>query len=179
MEFTSTYKELGDEIVAFFTATFAASEGEAEGQLVGGLAADILASTKESDLQVFLAIEAGKIVGAILFTRLIYPEDRRTVFLLSPVAIQTSHQGQGIGQRLLQHGLGHLRMQGVDVVLTYGDINFYAKVGFAQITQAQAQAPLPLGHPHGWLGQSLTGDGFPPLKGPSHCVAALSDPAYW
>ncbi|WP_224824884.1 GNAT family N-acetyltransferase [Cognatishimia sp. MH4019] len=179
MELTSNFKERGGEIVALITSTFAASEGDAEGQLVGRMAADILATVAKDDLLVFTALEAGKIVGAIMFTRISYPQDPRTVFVLSPVAIGASHQGQGVGQQLLHYGLKHLRDAGVDVALTYGNIKYYTKVGFAQITDAQAQPPLPLRYPHGWLGQSLKGDGFAPLKGSSHCVEALNDPAYW
>ena len=179
MEFISHDETRSSEIVALITATFAASEGDAEGQLVGHLAANILATVPKEDLLAFMAVKADRVVGAILFTRIRYPEDTRRVFLLAPVAISTEHQGQGVGQELLLHGRMHLRGADVDVALTYGDINFYAKVGFTQITEAQAKAPLPLQYPTGWLGQSLTGDLFAPRKGPSRCAEALNDPAYW
>ena len=62
---------------------------------------------------------------------------------------------------------------------TYGDINFYSKVGFSLITEKEAQAPLPLQYPEGWLGQSLNDAQFTPLLGPSKCVAPLNDPNHW
>ncbi len=95
------------------------------------------------------------------------------------MAVATAHQGTGVGQKLIAHGLGVLRDNGVDAVLTYGDINFYAKVGFAQISEETARAPLPLQYPQGWLGQSLSRPELEPLAGPSYCVEALNDPSYW
>lgn len=179
MEFVHTYEERASAITALFQSTFSDSEGTAEGELIGGLAANLISQTKDRDIFVFSALESERVIGSIAFTRLAYPEDERTVFLLAPVAIATCHQGKGVGQKLLIHGLGALRAQGVDVVITYGDINFYAKAGFAQISEEVAQAPLTLQYPEGWLGQSLNNSDIEPLKGPSSCVEALNDPAYW
>ncbi|MGO4916102.1 hypothetical protein [Pseudogemmobacter sp. W21_MBD1_M6] len=103
----------------------------------------------------------------------------RTVFILAPVAVAKSQQGKGLELKLPNYGLNCLRENSVDVALTYGDINFYSKVGFAQITQSVAQPPLALEHPEGWLGQSLTDKPLDPLKGPSGCVEALNSPNYW
>ncbi len=179
MNFANTFRERIGEITALFQSTFKHSEGEAEGRLIGNLVQDLLSNTAETDILVFSALEAESIVGSIAFTRMAYPEDSRTVFLLSPVAVATSHQGRGVGKEPIRHGLNALRAQGVDVVLTYGDINFYAKVGFAQITEEVAKAPLPLQYPQGWLGQSLKAPALEPLIGPGFCVEALNDPAYW
>ena len=68
---------------------------------------------------------------------------------------------------------------GVDVVLTYGDPNYYHQVGFHAITPSQVRPPLPLSMPYGWLGQALALGGEPHLRGPSSCVTALNDPALW
>ena len=179
MRFNDTYKEDTDEIVTLFASTFANSEGEEEGRIIGQLANDLLSKTGEKDIFVFSALDEGALAGAIAFTRLTFPDDPRTVFLLSPVAVATTHQGKGIGQKLIAHGLGVLRENGVDAVLTYGDINFYARVGFAQISEEMAKAPLPLQYPEGWLGQSLSSPELKPLAGPSYCVEAFNDPSYW
>lgn len=179
MELETGHRGREDEIVALFTATFTASEGAQEGALIGALARDLLGGTPEEDLLVCTAREAGALVGACIFSRLAYDADERTVFVLGPVAVATGRQGEGIGQRLLRHGLAALREVGVDVAVTYGDPAYYAKVGFAPIDEAFARAPFPLQQPHGWLAQSLTGGPLAPLKGPARCVAALNDPAYW
>jgi len=147
--------------------------------LIGTLVRDLLSKTSDDDMVVFTSLEGDVVSGCIVFTRLTYGEDDRTVFILSPVAVRTRFQRRSIGQTLLRHGLDALRAQGIDVVMTYGDPNYYAKVGFAQITQDIARAPLPLTHPEGWLAQSLTDRPLAPLKGPSRCVAALDNPIYW
>jgi putative acetyltransferase len=47
------------------------------------------------------------------------------------------------------------------------------------VSQDDMPAPFSLQHPEGWLGQSLNGAPMAPLKGPSHCVEAFNDPAFW
>jgi predicted N-acetyltransferase YhbS len=179
MDFTTGFAGREGAIADLVAASFAASEGAAEGALIGDLARNLIAGTAERDLFVFTADERGEILGAIIFSRLTYDGDDRTVFVLGPVAVATGRQGQGIGQKLLAHGLAALRAAGVDVAVTYGDPAYYGKVGFRPITQSFAAAPMPLTQPHGWLAQSLTGAALTPLKGRASCVAALNDPAFW
>ena len=99
--------------------------------------------------------------------------------ILSPMAVSTARQGEGIGQSLIGHALEELAREGIDVALTYGDPNFYSKVGFKPVSLAEAAAPLRLSYPEGWIGQAITGGSFEPLKGTCACVPALNDPALW
>ena len=177
MNFTLEYKP--NDIVTLFTTTFTNSEGADEGRVIGNLARDLLTTTRDKDLVVCSAIDSATLIGSIVFTRLEYPKDKRTVFLLSPAAVATSQQGKGVGQKLIRFGLSELQRRGVEVVMTYGDINFYSKVGFQQITEETAKPPLTLRYPHGWLGQSLTEQSLSPLAGDSYCVDALDKPQYW
>jgi len=178
MDFSADYNSRETGIITLFKATFAASEGANEGDLVGGLARDLLTTTPDDDLRVFLAEDGGALIGCIIFSRLRYEEDDRIVFLLSPVAVATAHQRKGVGQALLRHGLDALRAENVDVAITYGDPAYYGKVGFEAITEEIAKAPCPLSMPHGWLALSLTG-ALTPLAGAARCAAALDKPAYW
>ncbi|MCK2149410.1 hypothetical protein MYE70_10065 [Marinobacter alexandrii] len=68
---------------------------------------------------------------------------------------------------------------GVDLVFTYGDPNYYSKVGFKPVSQEIATAPFELTHPEGWLDLSLTGGEITPLPGVARCVDAFNDPALW
>ncbi|MBY6055069.1 N-acetyltransferase [Leisingera daeponensis] len=179
MQFSADYSGRLPEIAEHFRAVFSASEGDSEGDLIAALVQEMFASTADPDLSAFTALKDGSIAGCILFTRLSYEQDSRTVFLLSPVAVRTQRQGQGIGQVLIRHGLTAMRQHGADVAVTYGDPSYYGKTGFRQITESQAAAPLPLSHPHGWQAQSLTGAELAPLRGPSCCVPALNNPVYW
>lgn len=183
---TFNYKDKLTEIIKLFGDTFSDSEGEQEGKMLTKLVSDMFTETSDGDIRVYLAYEdeqheKGEIIGAVIFTRLTYPDDPRKVFILSPMAVKTDHQGKKIGQKLLTFALDSLRNEGVDISITYGDINFYSKVGFHQITEDLAKAPQPLSFPHGWLGQCLTETTFPfsPLVGSAQCVKALDDPSYW
>ncbi|MEQ8319798.1 MAG: N-acetyltransferase [Rhodospirillales bacterium] len=179
MEFSSDYKGREDTIVSFFTATFTDSEGTTEGKAIGALVRNLFVMTEDDDLLVFLAWHKEELAGAVVSTRLTYPKDQRTVFILGPIAVATEQQGRGIGQALLTHGLNELRVLGVDVAMTYGDPNYYTRVGFLAITEGVAQAPMPLRHPEGWLAQSLNCTPLIPLRGPSYCVTAFNSEAYW
>jgi predicted N-acetyltransferase YhbS len=179
MEISKGHQGREAEIIDLFTATFTESEGAEEGALIGELVQNLLRGSAAQDLFVFAAEEEGAIIGGIVFSRLTYERDERTVFVLAPVAVATDRQGQGIGQRLLTHGLASLRSAGVDIAMTYGDPDYYAKVGFMPISESDAPAPFPLNHPEGWLAQSMTNRPMTPLKGPSRCVEALNDPVFW
>jgi predicted N-acetyltransferase YhbS len=179
VEFSTGYKGREAVIVDLFTATFTLSDGAEEGALIGELVRNLLGGTAGQDLFVFTVEEDGAIIGGIVFSRLIYEQDERTLFVLAPVAVAPDRQGKGIGQRLLTHGLAALRSAGIDIAMTYGDPGYYVKVGFMPISEADAQAPFPLSRPEGWLGQSLTDRAMAPLKGPSRRVEALNDPLFW
>lgn len=168
-----------DTIAALFEEAFTASEGADEGRLIGNLASDLMTTTPPQDLYVFCAEDGGTLVGCILFTRMRYDADDRVVFLLSPVAVAPSRQGEGIGQRLIAHGLNVLRADGIQVAITYGNPDFYGRVGFAPMSTEFAAAPHALQFPHGWIGQSLTDAPLTPLRGQSRCASALNDPALW
>ncbi|WP_027135405.1 GNAT family N-acetyltransferase [Geminicoccus roseus] len=166
-------------LIDLVTTTFTAAEGPDEGELVGSLVRDLLANTPMEDIRGFCAEEEGDVIGAALFTRLTYPADPHVVFLLSPMAVASHRQRQGVGQALLTSALHALRSEGVQVAITYGDPDFYRGVGFAPITEEQARPPLPLSFPHGWIGQSLAGEAMPDLQGPSTCVGALNRSEVW
>lgn len=179
MEFLTGPQGREQAIIALFTRTFADSGGASEGTLIGELVRRMLADTRPDAIRVFLAADAGVPVGGVLGSRLRFDGDARLVYLLAPVAVATERQRSGIGQRLLRHGLAALREAGVDIAMTYGDPAYYGRVGFRPISVTDAPPPLPLNQPEGWLAQPLSTLALTPLQGPSHCVEALNDPAFW
>jgi predicted N-acetyltransferase YhbS len=179
VEFSAGMRGRERQIIDLFIAAFTESEGAQEGALIGDFVHHMLHGTHKRDLFVFTAEEAGQIVGSVIFSRLNYDQDGRVVFILSPLAVATEHQGRGIGQRLVTYGLNALKAAQVDVAVTYGDPSYYSKVGFSQISEAFAAAPFALTRPEGWLAQSLTDTELAPLRGSPRCVEALSNPALW
>ena len=180
MHFSTDTTGRTDEIINLFSEVFAASEGMEEGALIGRLVREMFETTPAQDLIVVSALDGdGVLAGCIFFTPLTFEGDERRVFILAPVAVETRRQGMGVGQALLRHGLSVLRERGADVVVTYGDPNYYSKVGFKPADAKTVPPPQALNHPHGWQAQSLTDQPLAPLKGPSRCVAALDHPDYW
>jgi putative acetyltransferase len=175
----STYNksDIG-EIQQLFLAVFSDSEGKEEGLLIGSLVLDLVTGTEDQNIYGFIATENDQIIGSIFFTRLEF-ETTDNAFILSPVAIHTKHQGKGVGQDLINFGIKHLKDYGIGLAFTYGDPNFYSKVGFECISEEIAKAPLKMSQPEGWLCQSLTGDEIKPIAGKSRCVDALNNPEYW
>ena len=167
-----------EEIQQLFTKVFSDSEGQSEGVLIGNLSYDIMTGTDAQNLYGFTATENNQIIGSIFFTRLSF-ENGVNAFLLSPVAIHTDYQGKGIGQELINFGIRHLKENSVSIVFTYGDPDFYSKVGFNQISEQIAKAPFKLSQPHGWLAQSLVSDKVEPIAGNSCCVEAFNKPEIW
>lgn len=179
MEFSQGIQGRDQEFVTLFTATFTASEGASEGALIGDLVRNQLSRTAAADLYVFTVESDGVVIGGAVFTRLTYDQDDLSVFVLGPVAVATERQGQGVGRQLLTYALQTLRETRIDIAVTYGDPNYYSRVGFAPVTEALIPAPFALQYPEGWLAQSLTGTEMTPLKGAARCVEAFNDPAFW
>ena len=167
-----------DEIEQLFIRTFSDSEGQSEGAVIGDLVRDLMDSTDVNNLYGFVATENEQIIGSIFFTRMTFESDIKA-FILSPVAIHTDHQRKGVGQQLINFGLNAVKENGVELAITYGDPNFYSKVGFSVITEQVVPAPLKLTQPEGWLAQSLVVDEIQPIVGKSHCVEALNKPELW
>ena len=166
-------------IIDLFAATFTASEGADEGELIATLVRELFSRTPDDDIRVFRAEKNAQVIGAAVFTRLRFPDDPHHVVLLSPMAVAHDHQRQGVSQILIRDALGALRAEGAEVAITYGDPNYYGRVGFETITEKQASPPLSLSYPQGWIGQSLVGPSMPDLKGSSICVAALNRADVW
>jgi len=179
MKFLKSRLESIKEIKELFNKTFSDSEGEEEGILIGNLAYDLIKNTNSKDLFVYNAVENEKIVGSIIFSRLSFEKSQVTAFLLAPVAVHTDYQGRGIGQKLINYGHDDLKKNGVKLVFTYGDINFYSKVGYNIISEEKVKAPINLSYPEGWMAQSLIDNEVSPISGNSYCVEAINDPKYW
>ncbi|TDO73401.1 putative N-acetyltransferase YhbS [Halanaerobium saccharolyticum] len=179
MEFRKYKKEKTSEIKDLFAKTFLDSEGETEGKLIGELAFELLTKTNSEDLFAYNALENDQIIASIIFTRLEFEKSKLKAFLLSPAAVLPEYQGRGIGKKLINFGHKDLKGKGMEIVFTYGDINFYSKVGYKKISEEIVKAPLKLSYPEGWLGQNLNDDEIPSISGTSHCVEALNDEKYW
>lgn len=178
MELSIFKTNQSEDVIALYTDVFSSSEGKDEGKIIGDLVSKLIVTTQPRDLIGYVAVYKDTIVGCIFFSRFIVPGNL-SAFLLSPLAVATEVQRGGVGQRLIRYGLEQLRSQSVDLVLTYGDPNFYSKTGFEKITVERVPAPYPLSQAIGWLGLSLTSDTVPYVNGETKCVEAFQNPNYW
>ena len=178
MHFEKYKSSSAHEVKKLFTSVFTDSEGQAEGKLIGNLVFEMQETTEPHDIFGFIAKDEKNIIGCIFFTRMEF-ENNINAFILSPVAIATQHQKQGVGQNLIEYGINYLKKNNVKLLFTYGDPSFYAKVGFKYISESIVKAPLKLTYPEGWLAQSLVSKNVEPITGNSTCVSALNNQKYW
>ncbi|MBF9046756.1 GNAT family N-acetyltransferase [Rhodobacterales bacterium LSUCC0031] len=179
LRITSATDEIANTLPAFFGDVFTAAEGADEGAAIAALVGAMIALPTDAGLRAFTAQHDRTLVGAVLFSPLHFADGAQDTMLLSPMAVATAHQGQGIGQALITHALARLAGAGVQHAVTYGDPAFYGRVGFSAVSTDDLAAPYPLSHPQGWIAQSLTGAPLPRRIGPVRCVAPLADPAFW
>lgn len=178
MEYSEYNPSKTEEINQLFISTFSDSEGKDEGLAIGELTNDYFTNTDDNDFYCFVATENDEVIASVFFTKMTF-ESGIKAYILSPMATLTEYQGKGIGQKLINFSLNVLKNNGVELALTYGDINFYSKVGFKQVSEDIVPAPLKLSYPEGWLGQSLVSDNIEPITGKSFCVEALNKPSLW
>jgi len=178
MKLSEFQSHQADEVVSLFNKSFSDSEGKAEGETVSMLTRQLIATTVEVDLFGYCAWDSGELLGCIFFSRFT-PPINRPAFMLSPVAVSTNHQRKGIGQKLINFGLEKIKLEGVELVVTYGDPNYYSRMGFVSITESIISSPFALTHPHGWQAQTLTSEPLAPIKGETQCVEAFRRQEYW
>ena len=111
--------------------------GEVEARLVDRLRADglIVASV--------VAVEAGRVVGHVLFSDLSIETARGVVdaVALAPLAIVPEWQGCGIGTALVWRGLARCRERGRAAVVVLGHPGYYPRFGFSVELARPLRAP--------------------------------------
>ncbi len=79
-----------------------------------------------------VAIIEGKIIGHILFSKVIIKSDlsEHDVLCLAPVSVHSKFQNKGIGTELVQKGLEECKRLGYGIVNVLGHENYYPRFGF-------------------------------------------------
>jgi putative acetyltransferase len=128
-----------NERAAIRAVNGAAFEGAEEADLVDRLRTD-------AHVLVSLVAELGSnVIGHCMFSRMWINTSAGLVSAVSlaPVAVHPNHQRQGIGSRLIQHGLELLRDQGERVVIVVGHPAYYPRFGFSTIIAECLESPFP------------------------------------
>lgn len=109
------------DISAIHRLVTAAFGQRAEADLVDRLRAD------GDSVISLVAVEAGAIVGHVLFSKMRAPF---RALSLAPVSVASNRQNSGIGARLIYEGLRRAAEEGWDAVFVLGNSDYYERFGF-------------------------------------------------
>ncbi|ESA33803.1 gcn5-related n-acetyltransferase [Leptolyngbya sp. Heron Island J] len=128
-----------------------------------------------------LAFKKNQAVGHILFTKVYIAESENAASLLAPLAIVPEAQKQGIGGRLIDHGLQKLSQAGVELVFVLGYPKYYSRFGFkpAGALGFEAPYPIPEQNADAWMVQALQPNIIGSVRGKVVCAEVLNQPEYW
>lgn len=164
------------EITAVYQNSFPSEEADATCNLMCEL------TTGKSQPETF-AIgykRDGRLLGAVGFSPVYFErQEAMSGYILSPLAVHSDFQRQGIATKMIEHGKKILTEKGVDVLLVYGDPNYYGRYGFKTDLGELFIPPYPLEYPFGWQAIQLSNKHIYEGKYKFSCVAALSDPGLW
>ena len=153
--------------------------GPKEGAELAQLASDLLEDPTGQPMLSLVAEKDGSVVGNVIFTSArIEGLAEANAFIMAPLAVLASEQGNGIGTQLIQEGLELLKQQGAQIVLVYGDPNYYKRTGFK--AGHNLKAPHKLSFPiEAWMAQELVDGALDRTQGTIQCCKVLDLPAYW
>lgn len=147
------------------------------------LVRELLHDPSAKPLLSLLALKKGRAVGHILFTsaHLSDSKDAASIVILAPLAIVPDSQRQGIGGKLIEHGLALLSKSGVDLVFVLGHPEYYPRYGFTPAGQIgfEAAYPIPDEHAGAWMVQALRSGVMGTVSGKVICADALNKPEHW
>jgi putative acetyltransferase len=107
--------------------------------------ARLIRALREADAAAIemVAIENAQLVGHILFSVLEVTVDGSAVkaLALAPMAVEPSHQRQGIGSALVRAGLERARVDGWEAVIVLGHPRYYPRFGFTAAQARHLEAP--------------------------------------
>ncbi|MEP9372007.1 N-acetyltransferase [Mesorhizobium sp. KR1-2] len=81
-----------------------------------------------------VAEKDGRIVGHVLFSRLLVDPDGKpfAAVSLAPLAVDPDYQGQGVGSALVRRGHEILQERGEKLSIVVGDPAYYGRFGYAR-----------------------------------------------
>ncbi len=131
-------EETPDDIEAIAALNRAAFGGGEEVEIIDRLCRDGLVALSLVDR------DAGAIVGHVLFSELEVTVDGNAVraVALAPMAVMPTRQREGIGSRLVRHGLDVLKDRGCEAVIVLGHPDYYPRFGFSAARAAKLAAPF-------------------------------------
>jgi predicted N-acetyltransferase YhbS len=150
-----------------------------EGEAVSQLAIDLLEDKTALPILSLVAEQDNEIVGNVIFSSVsIEGAEGVSAYILAPLAVTKLVQGNGIGTLLINKGLETLKERGAEIVLVYGDPNYYMRTGFK--AGHNLKPPHKLKYPEeAWMAQELVENILAKTQGTVRCALSLNSPEYW
>jgi predicted N-acetyltransferase YhbS len=153
--------------------------GQPEGEAVSQLAIDLLQDETARPILSLVAEQDNEIIGNVIFSSVnIEGVEGVSAYILAPLAVSRVAQKSGIGTQLINKGLETLKERGAEIVLVYGDPNYYMRTGFK--ADHNLKPPHKLKYPdEAWMAQELVESILTKTQGTVRCAMSLSLPEYW
>lgn len=118
----------------------------------------------------FAAVDDGSLIGTLRLWN-VSAGPGRAALLLGPLAIDARYRSEGLGARLMWHGIGYAQEYGHKAILLVGDAPYYGRFGFSTDLTERLWLPGPVER-NRFLGLELVPDG---LVGAAGLVNATGD----
>lgn len=150
-----------------------------EAETVSQLAFDLLEDKTALPILSLVAEQDNEIIGNVIFSSVsIEGVEGVSAYILAPLAVTRFAQRKGIGTLLINRGLETLKERGAEIVLVYGDPNYYMRTGFK--AGHNLKPPYKLEYPEeAWMAQELVENILTKTQGTVRCAMSLSSPEYW
>lgn len=97
----------------------------------------------DADLDLSFVAHVGTLlVGANRMTEILI--DFTPALLLGPLTVEPAFRSQGLGEALVNKSLEAARAAGHGLVLLVGDLDYYARLGFARVPRGKIMMPGPV-----------------------------------
>ena len=175
MEIRESVKSDKESIRSVHRNAFDPSEREPVSQL----AIDILEDKTALPILSLVAEQDGEIIGSIIFSSVsIEGVKGVSAYILSPLAVASSAQSRGIGIQLIDQGLETLKERGAEIVLVYGDPNYYTRTGFRAGHKLKPAHKLQYPE-EAWMARELVEGILAKTEGVVQCASSLDSPEHW
>jgi len=150
-----------------------------EGEAVSQLAIDLLEDRTALPILSLVAEQDNEVVGNVIFSSVIIEgAEGVSAYILAPLAVTKLAQGNGIGTLLINKGLETLKERGAEIVLVYGDPDYYMRTGFK--SDHNLKPPHKLKYPEeAWMALELVEGILTKTQGTVRCALSLNSPEYW
>ncbi len=172
-------RELVESDMSIVRKVYQNAFGQPDGETVSQLAMEILQDETARPILSLVAEQDSEIIGNVIFSSVtIEGAEGVAAYILAPIAVTSVAQKRGIGTQLIDKGLETLKERGAEVVLVYGDPDYYHRTGFK--AGHHLKPPHKLNYPaEAWMAQELVEGILNKTQGIVQCATSLNSPEHW